>query len=74
MNKWQRLREEREDKEDRAGILTLPKLVTRAVFFGTLAVLLMWGPWAMVPRLLICASGALAYMAVGYTTPLHRHM
>ena len=71
MNKWQR---QREEKEDRAKALTLPRLLTRAVFFGTLVVLLMWGPWALVPRLLICAGGALAYMAVSHSTPLQRHM
>lgn len=71
MSKWQRRREE---AEDRARALTLPKLLVRAVFFGTVAALLMWGPWGLMPRLLTCAGGVLAYMAVSYSTPLKRHM
>jgi len=74
MNKWQRLREEREDKEDRAGLFTLPKLMTRVAFFGALIGFLMWWPWALVPKLLICAGAALAYMTVHRSTPLGRHM
>jgi hypothetical protein len=71
MNKWQMRREE---AKDRARELTVPRLLARAVFFGTLGAILMWGPWPLMPRLLICAGGVLAYMAVSYSTPLRRHM
>jgi hypothetical protein len=71
MNKWQT---QRAEADDRAKLLTLPKLLTRTVFFGTLIGFLVWWPWGLVPRLLICAGGALAYMAVSYSTPLQRHM
>ena len=49
-----------QEQEDCTRELTVPKLLARAVFFGTLVVLLMWGPWALVLRLLICAGGVLA--------------
>jgi hypothetical protein len=71
VNTWQR---EREEEEDRAQVLTLSKLLTRAVFFAALVALMMWGPWALVPRLLICAGGAVAYMAVRRSTPLQHYM
>jgi hypothetical protein len=71
MNNWHR---QREQDEDRAKALTVPKLLTRVAFFGTLAVLLIWGPWALAPRLLMCAGGVLVYMGVSYSTPLNRHM
>jgi hypothetical protein len=65
---------EYQEQEDRTRELTVPKLLARAAVFGTLAVFLFWGPWALVLRLLICASGALAYMALSHSTPLRRHM
>ena len=74
MNKWQRLREEREDRENLAGMLTLPKLVTRFVFFSALIGFLLLWPWALGPKLLICAGAALAYMTVRHSTPLKQHM
>ena len=71
MNKWQR---QREEKEDRARELTVPRLLTRTLFFGALIGFGVWWPWELVPRLLMCASGGLAYMIIGYSTPLRRHM
>jgi hypothetical protein len=71
MNKWQR---QHEEYEDRGKELTLPKILTRTVFFGALIGFLVWWPWGLLPRLLICAGGVLAYMIVAYSTPLGRRI
>ena len=71
MNKRQR---QREEKEDRARELTVRRLLTRTLFFGALIGFAVWWPWALVPRLLLCAGGGLAYVIIAYSTPLKRHM
>lgn len=71
MNKWQR---QREEKEDRARELTVPRLLIRTLFFGALIGFVVWWPWDLMPRLLICAGLGLAYMITAYSTPLRRHM
>ena len=71
MNKWQK---QREEQKDRANLLTLPKLLTRTVFFGALIGFGLWWPWELAPRLLMCVVGVLAYMIIGYSTPLKRHI
>jgi hypothetical protein len=74
MNKWQKEREEQEAREDRASILTLPRLLTRVVFFGALIGFLLWWPWTLGPRLLVCAGGLLGYLIVARSTALGRQM
>jgi len=71
MNKWQK---QQVEKEDRAKELTLPKLLIRVVFFGAFVALLTWGPWALLPSLLICAGGGLAYMAIARVPLLKRYV
>ena len=71
MNTWQR---QRAEAEDRARELTAPRLLTRLLFFCALIGFVVWWPWKLIPRLLVCASGGLAYMIIGYSTPLRRHM
>lgn len=60
--------------EDRARELTPSKVLIRTVFFGTLLALLLWGPWELLTRVLICTGGVLVFVALMYSTSLKRHV